>query len=398
LDEANLNREVLRAVLEEAQDQLIDELCGGKYARNQDRKFRRAGTAKRTLVTRHGTIVFKLVKVRSLENGSILRPFLLYLGLEPRKRVVDDLIFECAESATLLTYRDAQTVIRNLTKAEVPKSRIHSYVQQVGAFVDQERRKTEKPKTDLLYADGTKAHGLNQKKKNEINVILGKDAKTGEKSLLGLTVNREWRETAKQVKTQAEILVADADKPLRSALLDKALNYQLCVNHSVREVSMHLWKAGLPKNERREILRRLKAILHTCRNSALKHLKDGDIERLRWRIKKTLADLKELAKELFEDGLMGAAKFLRNSANYMVTFARLAAKGIEAPYTNNLIERLMGEIAKRVKNKWMHWSTQGLENLLNILLVRYCNEQLFSEIKEKYLNQGNKPLIQITIT
>nr|MDO8080117.1 transposase [Candidatus Freyarchaeota archaeon]MDO8082789.1 transposase [Candidatus Freyarchaeota archaeon] len=85
LDEANLNREVLRAVLEEAQDQLIDELCGGKYARNQDRKFRRAGTAKRTLVTRHGTIVFKLVKVRSLENGSILRPFLLYLGLEPRK-------------------------------------------------------------------------------------------------------------------------------------------------------------------------------------------------------------------------------------------------------------------------------------------------------------------------
>ena len=87
-----------------------------------------------------------------------------------------------------------------------------------------------------------------------------------------------------------------------------------------------------------------------------------------------------------------------NSANYMVTFARRAVKGIEVPYTNNLIERLMGEIAKRVKNKWMHWSTQGLENLLNILLVRYCNKQFFGEIKEKYLNQGNKSLIQITIT
>nr|MDO8080406.1 transposase [Candidatus Freyarchaeota archaeon] len=398
LDEANLNKEVLRAVLEKAQDQLIDELCGRKYARNQeDKKFQRAGTAERTLVTRHGIIRFKLVKVKSLENGTILRPFLLYLGLEPRKRIVDDLDFECAETAILLTYRDSQTVIRNLTKATVPKSRIHSYVQEVGAFVDQERRKTEKPKTDLLYADGTKAHGLNQKK-NEINVIIGKDAKTGEKSLLGLTVNREWRETAKQVKTQAEILVADADKPLRIALLGKALNYQLCVNHSVKEVSMHLWKAGLPKNERREILGRLRAILHTCRNSALKHLEDGDTERLQWRINKTLADLKELAKELVEDGLMGTAKFLRNSANYLVTFARLAAAGIKAPYTNNLIERLMGEIAKRVKNKWMHWSTQGLENLLNILLVRYCNEQLFSEIKEKYLNQGNKPLIQITIT
>ena len=130
----------------------------------------------------------------------------------------------------------------------------------------------------------------------------------------------------------------------------------------------------------------------------LKHLKDGDVERLKWRIEKTLADLKELAKELAEDGLTSAAKFLMNSANYMVTFARLAVKGIEVPYTNNLIERLMGEIAKRVKNKWMHWSTQGLENLLNILLVRYCNKQFFGEIKEKYLNQGNKSLIQITIT
>lgn len=57
--------------------------------------------------------MFKLVKVKSLENGTILRPFLLYLGLEPKKRVVDDLVFECAEAAALLTYRDAQTVIRN---------------------------------------------------------------------------------------------------------------------------------------------------------------------------------------------------------------------------------------------------------------------------------------------
>ncbi len=122
------------------------------------------------------------------------------------------------------------------------------------------------------------------------------------------------------------------------------------------------------------------------------------MERLKWRINKTLVDLEELAKELVEDGLTSAAKFLRNSANYLVTFAKLAVKGMEVPYTNNLIERLMGEIAKRVKNKWMHWSTQGLENLLNILLVRYCNKQLFGEIKEKYLSQGNKPLIQVTIT
>jgi len=76
-------------------------------------------------------------------------------------------------------------------------------------------------------------------------------------------------------------------------------------------VSIHLWKAQLPKQERKEICSRLRAILNTCRSSALKHLADGDAERLRWRINKTLTDLKQLAKELVEDGLTAAAKFLR---------------------------------------------------------------------------------------
>ena len=44
LDEANVNRETLKAVVVKAQDQLIDELCGKKYARNKDAKFKRAGT------------------------------------------------------------------------------------------------------------------------------------------------------------------------------------------------------------------------------------------------------------------------------------------------------------------------------------------------------------------
>jgi transposase-like protein len=395
LDQANLNKEILKAVLEKAQEELIQELCGPRYSRGGDRGFRRAGTAKRTLETRHGTVEFRLVKVRSVENGSVMRPLLLYIGLEPRKRVVDDLVLECAETATYLTYRDSKTVIQNLTNAKASKHRIHSCVQKVGAFIERERGEAEARKVDLLYADGTRAHGVG--KKNEVNVIVGKDLETGEKSLLGLAVNRSWEETAEQVKGRADVLIADADKPLRNALLDKALSIQLCVNHAVRETGYHLWKAGLPKQERKLIRTRLRTILNTCRNSAIKRLKDKYVERLRWRINKTLADLGQLADELLEDGLTGAAKFLRNSANYMVTFARLAMKQVHIPYTNNLMERLMGEIAKRVKNRWMHWSTTGLENLLNILLTRYCNRKHHDRLKESYLSHEKKTFIQVRI-
>jgi hypothetical protein len=188
-------------------------------------------------------------------------------------------------------------------------------------------------------------------------------------------VNKEWRERAEHFKGKDNVLIADADRELRNVLIDKALHRQLRINDAVREMSIHLWKAVLPK-ERREIRGRLRDILHTCRNSALKQLKDGATERLRWRINKTLADLGKLAQELVGDGLTTSAKSLRNSADYTITLARLAMKQMSIPYTNNLIERLMGEIAKRVENEWMHWSTTVLENILNILLARYCKEKI----------------------
>ncbi len=118
---------------------------------------------------------------------------------------------------------------------------------------------------------------------------------------------------------------------------------------------------------------------------------------MKWRIGWALSELDELSRKLLEDGLDTVARFIRNSANYMVTFAKLAVKEVCIPITNNLVERLMGEIAKRIKHKWMHWSTRGLENLLNILLARYCSRRVYDEMKERYLSP-NTTQIQIAIT
>ena len=339
---------------------------------------------------------FKLAKVRDLENDSIFRPLLVYVGVEAKKRIVDDLVFECAEAATYLTYRDSKTVIENFTNAEVSRCRIHDCAQRVGAFMNQERRKAPVKYQDLVEGDGTKCHGF-YGKKNEIGVILGKNQGTGEKSLLGLSVNEDWKETIGQFRGKADVAVSDNEPSLRKALLEIATDYQACVRHCRGDVGFYLWNAGLPKEQRREIAKKLTVILQTLRNSVKKHLVDRDFERLKWRISWALRELDGLSRELFLDGLDTVARFIRNAANYMVTFARLAMKGICIHITNNLIERLMGEVAKRVKHKWMHWSTRGLENLLNILLARYCNKRVYNEMKEKYLST-NATIVKIAIT
>ncbi len=77
----------------------------------------------------------------------------------------------------------------------------------------------------------------------------------------------------------------------------------------------------------------------------------------------------------------------------MVTFAELAMEDMEIPYTTNKIERLMGEISKRCKHKWMHWSTHGLRNILTMILIRYTNQQLYNQLKKAYIH--NRPITKI---
>jgi len=112
LDQTNLNKELLQTILTKHQEILVNQLCGEKYSRDKNRQYKRAGTAWRTLQTRHGEITLRVIKIRSLENNTIFKPLLLDLGVEPRRRIVDDLVLESAEAASLLTYRDAVTVKR----------------------------------------------------------------------------------------------------------------------------------------------------------------------------------------------------------------------------------------------------------------------------------------------
>jgi transposase-like protein len=396
LAEINIPGKILKSALTKLQDELIMDLCGPKYERKPSREVLRAGTTSRTLWTRHGKVEFRVVRVHDLRNDCYFRPLLVYVGVLPRQRIVDDLVLECAELATYLTYRDSKMMIENLTNAEVSKCRIHGCVQRVGAFMNEERRKAPVQDQDLILGDGTKCHGLGGKK-NEINVVLGKNQVTGEKNLLGLDVNGDWSETLGQFRGNASVAVSDNEPSLRNALLERVANYQACVRHCVGDVRFYLWNAGLPKEKRKEVAGKLVAVLGVLHRSVNKHVVDGDFEKLKLRIEWALRELEVLSEGLFLDGLDVVARFVRNSANYMVTFARLAMSGVSVPWTNNLVERLMGEVAKRIKHKWMHWSTRGLENLLNILLVRYCNKRVYSEMKEKYLSP-TRTIVRIAVT
>ncbi|MDG7036708.1 MAG: hypothetical protein JRM72_04900 [Nitrososphaerota archaeon] len=88
-----------------------------------------------------------------------------------------------------------------------------------------------------------------------------------------------------------------------------------------------------------------------------------------------------------EPGLEDTTSFIRKNSMFMVTFTKLAVQGSNIPYTSNMIERLMGEVSKRCKHKWAHWSMKGLENVLHIVLTRY----MINDTHELFYNVYIKP-------
>lgn len=64
IEESNLEKQVLRQILEAVQEGEVLRLCGNKHARNQDNRWERAGSSNKTIGTCLGKIKIKLAKVR----------------------------------------------------------------------------------------------------------------------------------------------------------------------------------------------------------------------------------------------------------------------------------------------------------------------------------------------
>jgi len=147
-------------------------------------------------------------------------------------------------------------------------------------------------------------------------------------------VNKKWKRNSGTVQGQGRSFDIRRKQGNEKCAHKQSLQLPAVRKTLVGDVGYPLWKAGLPKQEKRRSAQDSKPY-YTCRNSKIKHLKDQNMERLQWRINKTLADLKQLAKELVKEGLTTTAKFIQNSANYMITFARLAIKQTSPTYTTS---------------------------------------------------------------
>jgi hypothetical protein len=348
---------------------------------------RAASSYTRILVTKLGKLKIRVIKLRNKFTGEIRSPILDALQIRRKKYSLDVRII-LADMAARLSYDDSRKQFMEITGVEIPKRTIHSFVQEIGSKLKDQQREEhtslsaetegESPMIAVpVLADGTKTHSIYETN-NDVKVAMKYDQSSGEKRLISIGVNNGWDDAKGKTYRENTIIISDAEEEIPQSIAHS--DVQLDLVHAVRDSLFRMWMDGSSKEERDKLSKEMNRILYTLVNSVKKHLEDHDRKRLSKRIESTIEELSKLAKKMERRGCLKTSIFIKSHSRLMVTFAKIAlTKGIMIPYTSNAIERLMGEISKRCKHKWMHWSTRGLENILWILLVRYTDPAYYHE-------------------
>jgi len=362
------SRRELVSLIERRQEEIVEELCGPRYSRGH--RYRRGGSYTKTLVTCLGEIRFKAKKVIRRSDGKTATPLLKTLDVK-RRRYSRGVRMRLAEFASKMSYGDACTEFETATGVHIPKRTIHSFVQEIAPRLLEASRMTAK--AEVVIGDSTKVRARASREMNNVRVLI-----SGGGLLLSLMVNEEWP------RAEADVLVSDGEPGLVNAV--EAERWQLCVIHALKHLLFTLWREGMSLEDRHEAGEAVRHVIFPLVYSTGRHPEDEDVERLRGRIDEALRALREVACKLRRRGYPKAAGFLERNARFMVIFVEVALEGVRIPYTSNRIERLMGEVSKRCKHRWMHWSTDGLRNILILVLVRYTDETLYESFKNAYIH------------
>jgi len=342
-------------------------------------KCKRIKTQKKVFFCEEGRIEYMFTYVK-LEEGAVICPLRGYLGLGQYQSMCQDFKNKLVMKASRTTYQKAVEDIRDSFGFTLAKKTLNRYVlKEAGPLeITQEPRDSEK----ILIADSTKVrdgHGGH----HEVTGVMSLDYENNTSSLLASKVNIPSRDIADNIDlSQFVVFVGDADLGLRNFYKDK-LEFQLCHQHAITDVSFFLWKEGMKKSEREPIMKRYKAILYTLQNSTKKYWRDNKTRRLVNRIIKTRKSLNSLAAELSTKGRFEGSRYIMEHKEHMITAAKLALIGIKVPWTTNHAERLMQEVGVRTKKKGMNWTERGLRAILNLVLKRYflpAEQRTYKEI------------------
>jgi len=295
----NLEAVLLESLVESSLDAAsVEALCGEKHAHgNGDQRFQRAGTDTRTAVTTAGEHEFSLHYVEdtaaSPDESSYFRPVEDVLDFDGQNRYQQDIAAKSVDLATSLSYRDAANHGDSFVSMPSPTTinrRAKKYGHKLKQFLPDCVAGTD---ADAVIPDGTKCHSQDDdRSSHSVQATLGEDTAEESRSLLDLSVNADWDETAAELDdigavTDDATVVSDADSGIVTAFTDENRDHQLDLVHVGRTLGYPLGRWRLLLDRRKEIVSEVIDEVFHLKNSVAKHRPAEEFAAIRSRIART---------------------------------------------------------------------------------------------------------------
>jgi hypothetical protein len=362
------------------------------YHDRSDRQFR----------TSVGKVMIRWRRLKCTGCGKTLIPLRRFLGLESYQSKTPELEKIVTEIVSEQTYRRSSDHLSTIGSIPVPKSTAHRWVAQS----DCDQMDDSDETFDMLFADGTgykrrpdKEANLNNR--GELRVALGVD-KTGSIVPLGAFSGKSWDQIAAAVqgeredgKPVADMLVSDGERGIAESFAKLCNSHQRCHWHCVQDLNYTMWQDKAGKVERRQMQKKLAAIIGI-------ELPEEDYEKVDDSDKAALADavaageyeICKLIKKLSDKGYAAAADYLiRASKNMFSYIRRWLLTGIVGPRASSMIERMMRELARRLKRMAFGWSEEGAAKMARIIIKRFTSAGQWDKYWQKRLRIQDNVLL-----
>ena len=337
-----------------------------------DRQFR----------TSVGTVMIRWRRLKCTHCGKSVIPLREFLGLERYQSKTSELEKLVTEVVSEQSYRRSSHHLESIGSIPVPKSTAHRWVVQ--SDCDQMDVGTET--FDLLFADGTgykrrpnPESGMNNR--GELRLVLGVE-KGGSVVPLGAFSGTSWEEISSIIHGQrssdewvAEMLVSDGERGLIQSLAGQCGDHQRSHWHLIRDLNHTLWQNQADKTQRRQMQKDLAAIIGIeIPEEDFEQVRDEDKKALEQAVAGAEMDVGKLIGKLLDKGYDMAADYLIRASKNMFGYVRRWLKtGIVTPRVSSMIERMMREIARRLKRMAFGWSEEGAAKMARIIIKRFTS-------------------------
>ena len=399
-------------ILQLADERICMNMVQGKIKHTEQSccsnpQYEHHGRSDRQFRTSVGKVMIRWRRLKCINCGKTVIPLREFLGLELYQSKTSELEKLVTEIVSEQSYRRSSNHLESIGSIPVPKSTAHRWVVQSEC----DQINTGMETFDLLFADGTgykrrpdQDSGVNNR--GELRIALGVD-KRGSIVPLGAFSGKSWDEIAAVVqgnrdaeKAVADMLVSDGEQGITQNLAKLCKDQQRSHWHAVRDLNHTMWQDNAEKIERKQMQKKLTAIIGIeLPEEDFEKVDDSDKVALAQAVTAAEYDIRTLIKKLLDKGYIAAADYLIRASKNMFSYVRRwLLTGIVGPRASSMIERMMRELARRLKRMAFGWSEEGAAKMARIIIKRFTSANQWEKYwRDRLRIQGNVLLILKTI-